>query len=853
MKILTATQVVPKPPFFLVLALGYLSMCIAPQSLYAASKATFEHKAPTKLPAGKTYILRGKITENDDLEEVSLRIRRKGEINFRNLPMTIYEGNRYRVKIEGKILKGTTVEYYVEGIDLNQKQRFLFASDKKPHVVVILDKNGKAPVQVNPTPPDKAPKTEEEETKQEDTVTGASRREQRIQQAPAVVTVITAADIKRAGWRTLLELLRYVVGIDINNNGHWPDIGIRGVNPRTSYGDKLIILVDGHNMSSRQFNRNYLNASWIGIDSIKRVEIIRGPGSSLWGANALNGVINIITKTGQDLKGLEGTIGGAPLTKSYFLNLQGGQEIVNGLSFRASFSIHKENRSPRLAPILEFNIKKKDLVYVPSADSTYSQNFYAQLQYKSFKLTFHQSRYDPQAPLSTFSRVGGDDSRFVTDRTIIKLSWGAPLQTWGSVLAWASFDHWEFAPGTVYESNAFNPAKRTLIKMAAQDNRLELGTQLNVLLIDKENLQLSTSVGLDFEYLDMLRWHFPERWEQAKLPTPLFSTFHLGSFLQVQATIAKWIELTLGGRFDYDQQYGTVLTPRAALVFTPALGGIYGKLLYGRAFKPPSTHDLYYFRKDALYGNPLLRPESVHTMEAQVGWTRSQLMTVSLNGYISMFNNLIAYTQQAEDTPLEGKEVFPSGQAPGKGVAYRQKKNLPELTTYGGEFEFRLFPIRSFQVSGSFGLFMGSTSDGQPLPYTAGWTASLIASYQVNLSSFKLLVSLGGQVTGPKPVPALGFDLGTGNTLPTQDAPPNAGSDNKPWVPPSWASNQDPTTMTPLAVRSFATIQFLDIMKRLDIIVRVTNLANQHIYDASNLLLYPQKKLDIMTWLRVRY
>lgn len=832
----------------------------------------FVHLAPSAVAPNRALQIKGKATENDELDAVQIFYRTTGKKKYSMRELRLSSGIFYTVTLPGTQIQKPALEYYIIGIDADKKIHPLYGSARQPHRVSVrsLPRRKSAPsttLKLNDSTSDAS---------DEELIYSASRREQRIQNAPSVVTVITASDIKSNGWRTVLEILRYVVGVHIDDNGHWANFGIRGVNPRLGYGEKMIILLDGHNMSWRQFNRNYLNPSWVTVDNIKRIEIIRGPGSSLWGANAISGVINIITKTAHDLKGFQAVGGGSPLSQTFFMTLQGGQDLGHGLIFRASASVHRQNRSPVLAPIKEFlalkasdyerlNKKNPGTTYKPyrhieQGDEYFAQQLYMRLSWKGVSASFHQSRYDPHAPLSTFSQLGGSDSRFVTDRYISMLSWALPLSTWGTLLTYASFDYYTFARGTAYESNPFavDRKQRALIKMSARDARFELGTQFSAQLHTSDVWGLSLSTGLDYEFLDLIRWHFPEVWEQNKLKTPQFQNHHFSAFLQVQASLFRKIHLTLGGRFDYDEVYGAVFTPRAALVFTPGRG-FYTKLLYGNAFKAPSYHDLYYFRKNAFYGNRTLKPESVQTFEVQVGWQKSRLLSISVNGYLSLFRDLIGYRPRQKTDPIIEREGFPSTQLPDGSKDYKQKGNISNLTTFGGELEMRMYLVKGLSVLGSFGLFFGhqGTLDSVkgPLYYSPQWQGNLAASYRFKAGPVGLSFALGAQLTGPKAVPAKSFNP-VNSRFPT-------GLNGERIGVPSWTNSQteanqrgvpfDPTLESPLSVRTYLTVQVTDIVKHFDVALRLTNLLNRDNYDANDLLLYPQEKFNMMIWVKTKY
>jgi len=141
-------------------------------------------------------------------------------------------------------------------------------------------------------------------------VTSTSRREQKQSEAAAAVYVITQEDIKRSGATTIADVLRMAPGLIVAriDANQWA-ITSRGFN--SHYANKLQVLVDGRSVYSPLFAGVYWESLNELLADIDRIEVIRGPGAALWGANAVNGVINIITRhTSQTLGGLlMGTVG----------------------------------------------------------------------------------------------------------------------------------------------------------------------------------------------------------------------------------------------------------------------------------------------------------------------------------------------------------------------------------------------------------------------------------------------------------------------------------------------------------------------------------------------------------------
>jgi len=133
-------------------------------------------------------------------------------------------------------------------------------------------------------------------------VTSVSKKPDKLTNAPAAVFVITQEDIKRSGATSLPEVLRLAPGVQVSriDSNKWA-ITARGFNDR--YASKLLVLIDGRTVYTPLFSGTYWESQDLLLEDIERIEVIRGPGATLWGANAVNGVINIITKIAKDTQG----------------------------------------------------------------------------------------------------------------------------------------------------------------------------------------------------------------------------------------------------------------------------------------------------------------------------------------------------------------------------------------------------------------------------------------------------------------------------------------------------------------------------------------------------------------------
>lgn len=140
-------------------------------------------------------------------------------------------------------------------------------------------------------------------------ITSLSRKSEALSKAPAAVYVLTQDEIRRMGVTHIAEALRYVPGVEVARlqANQWA-ISIRGFNSRAA--NKLLVMIDGRSIYSPLFSGVLWEEKDVVLEDVERIEVIRGPGGTTWGANAVNGVINIITKDSKDTQGGFVTVGG---------------------------------------------------------------------------------------------------------------------------------------------------------------------------------------------------------------------------------------------------------------------------------------------------------------------------------------------------------------------------------------------------------------------------------------------------------------------------------------------------------------------------------------------------------------
>ncbi|MDO8739245.1 MAG: TonB-dependent receptor plug domain-containing protein [Candidatus Deferrimicrobium sp.] len=185
-------------------------------------------------------------------------------------------------------------------------------------------------------------------------VYAASRREQRSTEAPASVTIVTSEQIRRYGWRTMTDILGGVRGFYVNNDRNYDSVGLRGFLRPGDFNLRILQLVDGHRMNDALYGQSSFGREFpVDVDLIDRVEIVRGPTSSLYGSNAFFAVVNVITRQGRALQGGE-------------LSVEAAR--YGAYKGRATFGSERSGGTEYLLSVTGFKSQGQDLFFPEFAD-----------------------------------------------------------------------------------------------------------------------------------------------------------------------------------------------------------------------------------------------------------------------------------------------------------------------------------------------------------------------------------------------------------------------------------------------------------------------------------------------------
>src|ERR1051325_5522592 len=216
------------------------------------------------------------------------------------------------------------------------------------------------------------------------TVYGASKFEQKATEAPSSITVISSDEIKRYGYRTLADVLQSVQGFHVSYDRNYAFLGTRGIN-LGDFNSRVLLLVDGHRVNNNLTDGAFIDTAFIlDVDLIDRVEIVRGPGSVLYGNNAFFGVINVVTRNGAQLHGVE-LSGEYAEFDTYKGRITYGNSFSNGVTLLLSGSLY-DSEGPGKIFYKEFNTPAQNHGIARHRDDDAFGSFFGSVSYQDFTL-----------------------------------------------------------------------------------------------------------------------------------------------------------------------------------------------------------------------------------------------------------------------------------------------------------------------------------------------------------------------------------------------------------------------------------------------------------------------------------
>jgi len=460
------------------------------------------------------------------------------------------------------------------------------------------------------------------------TVYTASKFEQKVTEAPSSVSIVTADEIRMYGHRTLADILRSLRSFFVTYDRNYNYAGVRGFGRAGDFNSRILLLVDGHRINDNLYDSAPVGTEFpVDIELIDRVEVIRGPGSSLYGSNAFFAVINVITRSGGAPGGVE-LSGDTGSFDTYKGRLTWGGSFKNGLEALVSGSYYDSN-GDRLF-FKEFDKPDANNGVTDHTDYDRFHNTLAKLTCGGFTLEGAYSSRTKGVPTASFGTDFNDRSNKTVDSWwFLDLKYSRTLWSRLDLNGRLFYDSYDYDGYAVYDG---------VLNMDRGRGRW-WGGELHgaVKLLDSHRLVAGV------EYRDNIR---QDQKTYDEDPYYLYIDDKRSSqvwslYLQDEFTIFKNLILNAGVRYDHYSTFGSTVNPRLALIYTPIDGSVI-KILYGSAFRPPNVMELYYDAPDlGEKGNPGLGPEEIKTYELIFEQSMGRNVRGTITGFYYTIHDLI--------------------------------------------------------------------------------------------------------------------------------------------------------------------------------------------------------------------
>jgi iron complex outermembrane receptor protein len=503
-------------------------------------------------------------------------------------------------------------------------------------------------------------------------VTSVARKGQRAEDVAAAVFVITRKDISRSGLTTLPEVLRLAPGVQVAQvNGNKWAVSIRGFNDL--FANKLLVLIDGRSVYNRAFGGVFWDAQDVPLSDIERIEVIRGPGGAMWGANAVNGVVNVITRSAADTSGLAFDLGAGTLEHDRIGVRYGG--AIGQAAYRV-FSQWSGYGDAQTAAGLSADDRWNSLTagfrtdWTRAADALMTQAHYTGGTSRPRFLKL--SSPSPTAVISS-------DGVASTDEVSALGRWTRTRAT-----------------GTVFQVQAFNTiGYRTDTTFRSRERTSDVDLQFDT----TAGARQAIVAGGGYRNIDL-----STRDTFTLSIAPENSSIE-NAFLQDEITLRRAVTLTVGSKIEHDTNAGWGLLPSARVMWLPSAAQRAWAAV-SRARRTPSASDrtlrinLGVFDGPGIpilagfVGNPDYQVETL--VETEAGYRVRIGSTAAME--IAVFRG--TYDHLSTNEPLA--PVFEATPAPAHLFAGAQLANLLNARTVGVEVNGSWSPVKPWRLNGSY-------------------------------------------------------------------------------------------------------------------------------------------------------
>jgi outer membrane receptor for ferrienterochelin and colicins len=439
-------------------------------------------------------------------------------------------------------------------------------------------------------------------------VVSASRFKQKSSEAPSAVEVLTAENIRSYGWRTLADALNSIRGLYIRNDRNYSYLGNRGLSRAGDYNSRVLIMIDGRRMNDTIFDSGFIGEEFLlDMNLIERIEYVPGSGSSVYGANALLGVVNVITKRGRDFDGvrLSGEVGSLD---TYRARATFGKQWKNGAELLLNGSHFTSHGNEKLLFPDFSNINHG---IAQDTDQERNDRAFGKFNYGDLTLRGGYVSRHKNIPTASFGATFNEPNFSVDSQGYVDLDYLTQIVA-DVGLEVRVFHHW-------YDYYAISPSftnAKVPTKSLEESDARWWGGEIKLTSTQFAHHKLIS--GLEVQYDQHQHWNGYDINSKGSSDYNIINNgWRAGAYVQDEFRITKSLLLNAGLRLDHHHLINSLqLNPRIGLIWdiTPAFTA---KLIYGSAFRAPN-----FFERDVLTSSSAMLPkeELIKSYEAVAEW-----------------------------------------------------------------------------------------------------------------------------------------------------------------------------------------------------------------------------------------
>lgn len=493
-------------------------------------------------------------------------------------------------------------------------------------------------------------------------VFGASRFDQAVTEAPASVSVVTADDIRSHGWRTLGDLLRTVRGFYVTNDRTYTYVGTRGFGRPGDYNARILLLIDGNRINENIFDAAYVGLeSMVDLSAVDRVEVIRGPASSLYGANAFFAIINVITRRGRASSGVRAAADVGSFGSREF-SVDGGVRTRRGLEFFGAVGSRRVTGQDHY--FQEFDSVGGGVA--TGRDGEQRDRLFGKLEWGAFSLEAIANVREKVVPTASYETQFNEGRLSFRDQAHhLTLRYQQAPVNGSSVSGSVSLNRYDYEAKYPYPGATLDEWSHGRWAIAEAQYSRRIGAQHRVLLGGAVTRNMRQEQGVSYD----------------RTLAPDFSNDTTsnaeGAFAVAEVHLTDRLIFNGGLRFDHSRWLSGNWTPRAALIYRIGEGSAL-KLLHGNAYRAPTNFERYYNDGNRTQkANVGLVPERISTTEVLLEKVLSPRLKWTSSVYRYQANRLIELAPDALDSLLQYNN---SGAVRGEGIEMELELELGRVS-----------------------------------------------------------------------------------------------------------------------------------------------------------------------------